>query len=199
MTRLMALIMLAWLAACNPDLPLSRLQPDAGVLAFGDSLTLGTGVTPERAYPAILGELSGRTVINAGIAGEETAEGLKRLPELLRQHQPELVIVMHGGNDLLRRRDKIAIQRNLAAIIERIQASGSEVLLVSVPEPRLLLRPAELYAELAEHYQVPLEDKILTELQGNPAMKSDQVHLNDDGYQLLAEAILTKLQNSGAL
>jgi lysophospholipase L1-like esterase len=192
-------MVLACLAACHPDPHLAPLQPDAKVLAFGDSLTLGTGVAPGRAYPAILGELSGRTVINAGVAGEETGEGLKRLPELLRQHAPELVIVMHGGNDLLRRRDQLAIKRNLATMIEQVQASGSDVLLVSVPEPRLLLRPAELYAELAKDYQVPLEGKILTQLQGKPAMKSDQVHFNADGYQLLAEAIATKLQDSGAL
>ncbi len=199
MTRLIMLTLLACLAACHPTPHLARLQPDARVLAFGDSLTLGTGVGPEQAYPAILGELSGRTVINAGIAGEETGEGLKRLPELLRQYEPDLVIVMHGGNDFLRRRDTLATKRNLAAIIEQVQASGSEVLLVSVPEPGLLLRPDALYAELARDYQVPVEARILTRLQENPAMKSDQVHFNADGYQLLAEAIVTKLQDSGAL
>lgn len=199
MTRVISLIMLALLAACNPGPQLARLQEGVEVLAFGDSLTLGTGVTPERAYPAILGQLSGLTVINAGIAGEETAEGLQRLPGLLQRHQPQLVIVMHGGNDLLRRRDKSVTKANLAAIIERIQAAGGEVLLVAVPEPGLMLRPAEYYAELAEEYQLPLERDVLARLLGDPALKTDQVHFNAEGYRMLGEAIWRKLKDSGAL
>lgn len=193
------LLVLPWFGACQPTPQLQRLQPNSEILALGDSLTLGTGVAPESAYPAVLSELTGLTVINAGIAGEETAQAVQRLPVLLQRYQPELVIVIHGGNDLLRQRDEDAIKYNLATLIERIQASGSESILVSLPEPGLLLRPASLYNAVAQEYGIPVERQILTDLLGDPRMKSDPVHLNEPGYRRLAEAILAKMKDSGAL
>jgi lysophospholipase L1-like esterase len=192
-------IVLAWLVGCQPAPQLEPLQPGAALLALGDSLTFGTGVAPSHAYPAVLAELTGRTVINAGIAGEETAEAVQRLPALLQRYQPELVIIIHGGNDLLRHRDNESIRDNLAAMIRRIQAGASDAMLVSVPAPGLLLRPPKLYSSLAAEYRLPLEHHILGDLLANPAMKSDPVHLNELGYQRLAEAILAQMRDSGAL
>ncbi|NNM14640.1 MAG: arylesterase, partial [Gammaproteobacteria bacterium] len=89
------------LAACGAK-PLSPLSQNATIVAFGDSLTQGVGTTRDKSYPAVLAEISGRNVINAGISGETTTEGLGRFASVLEQNAPELVILIEGGNDILR-------------------------------------------------------------------------------------------------
>ena len=192
-------LLLIILSGCGQGPALESLQPGSRILAFGDSLTEGVGVTPDEAYPAVLSAMTGIEVINAGVSGEITAEGLRRLPAVLDRYEPDLVILCHGGNDLLRRMDPAATRANLAAMIELIRQHGAEVVLVSVPEPGIFLKSAEYYADLAKQYDVPLETDILAELQGDSGMKSDRVHFNSAGYSTMAEAVARLLRRHGAL
>lgn len=177
------------MAGCDSTPPISRLSSDAVILAFGDSLTRGTGARIEQAYPTILQELLGREVINAGIPGEVSAKGLKRLPQVLEEYQPDLVILCHGGNDFLRRMDRDQTIANLRAMITLIQKSGAEVVLVGVPQFGFALYPPKFYREIAREFKVPYEDKIIGELLSDRALKSDNIHPNAAGYRLMAEAI----------
>ena len=97
--------LLAAIAGCGRKQAARAQLVPAGstVLALGDSLTYGTGASPETAYPTVLAELSGWNVVNAGVSGNTSAQALERLPGLLAEHQPKLVIVSIGGNDFLRR------------------------------------------------------------------------------------------------
>ena len=104
-TYLYMLLMLIGLTGCSSDLELPPLNNDAVILSFGDSLTSGTGANKAESYPAYLEQLISRKVINAGVPGELSERGLKRLPALLEEHQPDLLILCHGGNDLLRKKD----------------------------------------------------------------------------------------------
>lgn len=194
------LLLLLTLTACSRGPQLPPLAGDAVILAFGDSLTYGTGATLESSYPAMLAQLSGRRVVNAGIPGEETAEGLARLADTLEEHQPQLLILCLGGNDMLRHKSLAAAEQNLQQMVAISRARGVPVLLLGVPRPALVnLEPAPFYAELAERLELPLEEEILSEVLSERSLKSDQIHPNAAGYLLIAEAIYKKLQKSGAL
>lgn len=189
------------IAGCTDSPPtLKPLGHSARILAFGDSLTYGTGSNPQQSYPAVLAGLSGLHVINAGLPGELSAAGVERLKTVLRQGRTDLVILCHGGNDLLRRLDLSATERNLSTMVELARSHGAEVVLVGVPEPRLLfMKPAQLYDRVAERFKLVYVRDVLPDLEGNAAMKSDAIHLNADGYRFLAESIYRQLQTANAI
>ncbi|MBV7414486.1 GDSL-type esterase/lipase family protein [Aeromonas sp. sif2433] len=169
------------------------------ILAFGDSLTEGRGASPTQSYPSVLAALSGHPVINAGVSGELSQAGRARLPALLAEHRPALVILLEGGNDILRGSGEAALKANLAAMIEAVQGSGAQLLLVAVPRKSLFATGAPLYAELAEQYQLVLDEESIGELLRSPEFKSDAVHLNGAGYRTLAERLHRTLLDRGAL
>jgi lysophospholipase L1-like esterase len=147
----------------------------------------------------VLAERLGRKVVNAGVPGEISAEGLARLPELLEKHRPALVLISHGGNDILRKIDPRQTKANLKRMIELVRAQGGEVVLIAIPKPALLPSAASFYEELAEEMAVPVELDIVTHLQKSPKYKSDPIHFNAEGYRLMAEAVAELLEESGAL
>ncbi len=160
------------------------------MLAFGDSLTYGTGASENQSYPAVLSQLTGRTVINAGIPGEVSAQGLERLPALLDRYRPQLLLLCHGGNDLLRRINTSITRSNIEAMIETARQRNIPVLLIGVPKPGLMfLDTADIYNEIAEKYKLVYEDEILPDVESDNALKSDQIHPNAEGYQRIAAAI----------
>lgn len=193
-------IVLVLLYGCEPSPPaLSPLGDNARILAFGDSLTYGTGAAHNESYPAILQSLLGIKVINAGIPGEISAKGLKRLPLLLKQHQPDLVIICHGGNDILRRYNLAQTRNNLQKMIDMVKTNNTQVIMVSVPQFGIFPSAPPLYSELASSNQLHIENDVLSDILRNNAMKSDQVHPNSKGYQLLAKRIHELIQQSGAI
>lgn len=187
------------LNSCSTPAPLPLLTADATILAFGDSLTAGTGAGETESYPAVLSRLTGRKVLNAGIPGEVSASGVQRLPELLERERPALLILCHGGNDLLGRTDRQLITDNLRAMIRMARERGISVLLVAVPSPDLSLKPPPLYKEVADEFQIPVEMNALARILGKGSLKSDHIHPNATGYRMLAEALAGLLKKSGAL
>jgi acyl-CoA thioesterase I len=191
------LLLVGLLVGCGDELPpLSPLPPDAVIVAFGDSLTRGSGASGEQAYPARLAERLDRRVINAGVPGELSGQGLARLPDVLAEHRPALVILCHGGNDLLRRQPEAGVAENLRAMIELIREHGAEVVLVGVPKPNLILSVPDFYAELADDYQLPYAGGILPDILGDRALKSDTVHPNAAGYDRLAAALAELIERA---
>ena len=188
------------LSGCADDEPtLSRLAPGAKILAFGDSLTRGTGSTRGEDYPTVLARLSGREVINSGIPGEVSADGLKRLEGILDSMRPSLMILCHGGNDMLRKKDLSKTQQNLVRMIELAKGKGIDVLLVGIPKPGLLLGTADFYEEVAELTGVPSELDVVTDILSKAQFKSDPVHPNARGYTRMAESIFDVLKRAGAI
>jgi len=177
-------------AGCDRPPPLKPLAADAVVLAFGDSLTFGTGAPAGQAYPDVLAARLGRQVVNAGVPGETSAMGLTRLPKVLERVRPQLVVLCHGGNDFLQQLSPQLLAENLRAMIELCRAAGADVLLVSVPQFGLMVKPHPLYAEIATEKAIPCQNEILHDLLTDRALKSDPIHPNAAGYRQLAEAVL---------
>ncbi len=184
---------------CSPSPRLAPLAPNAVILAFGDSLTFGTGAAPADSYPSQLQRRLTQQVINAGVPGETTEQGLRRLPSLLQTHNPDLVILCHGGNDILRRLPYSAAKSNLQQMITMIRAQGAEVVLVGVPEFKLFSDSAPFYRELSETLQVAATLDTIGQLEKKAEYKSDHVHFNAQGYEQLAIAIETLLTDHGAI
>lgn len=195
------LLLATWLGACSDNKPrLPLLSADAVILAFGDSLTFGTGADREHSYPAVLARLTGLTVINAGIPGEVTAQGVRRLPALLDRYKPQLLLLCHGGNDLLRKTGTAMTRDNIEKMISEADQRDIPTLLIGVPQPALMfLEAAPIYNEIAEQHGLVYEGEILPEVEADNKLKSDRIHPNAEGYRRMANAISQLLRQSGAL
>ena len=184
--------------------PVTRVPPGAPVLALGDSLTWGVGATPETSYPAVLAALTGWRIANGGVPGDTAAQALQRLPGLLQEHAPQMVIVSIGGNDFLRRLPEANTHRHIRAICEQAKASGAQVLLVAVPALTLSaalgrLNDHALYANLAGELQLPLFANGWSRVLAQPALRSDAVHANAQGYAEFARALNAFARQAGLL
>ncbi len=191
--------MLALVGACDHGPDLRPLQADAVVLAYGDSLTFGTGVAPEHAYPAELQRLLGRKVINAGVPGETSDAGLGRLKQALSKHRPHLVVLCHGGNDILRQRPPRTLEDNLRTMVKLIRRHDADVILLGVPGRNLTLRAPSAYENVAKELGVPLDDQAVPSIMRSPGLKSDPIHFNAAGYAAMARAAFDLLHAAGAL
>ena len=170
------------------------LKENSVILAFGDSLTNGFGAGYEFSYPKYMERKIGLKVINAGIDGEFSYEGLSRLPELL-EHKPDLVILCHGGNDILNKLSSQELKQNLLAMVTLIKNSGSKVLLVGVPNFSLFsFETHDVYYEVADEMELLLEDEVLTKIELNHSLKSDYVHPNEKGYEMMADTFIEILK-----
>ena len=148
-------------AACTERPKLERLPSDAVVLAFGDSLTFGTGAAEDESYPAQLEKMIGRRVVRAGVPGEVTAQALERLPAALDEHAPRLLLLCIGGNDFLRRLGNQQAERNVREMVKLARSRGIAVLLIGTPEPGFTVSPPAFYAGIAKEYRLPYEEGII--------------------------------------
>ena len=169
------------------------------ILAFGDSLTYGTGVAADLSYPAVLESMTGYRVIRSGVPGEISSAGLKRLPGILKKENPRLVVICHGGNDVLRRLNRQQTEASLRSMIELVRHHGAQVILIAVPKISLFPSAAKFYDAIEEDTGVPVEFDILSRLQTDSKMKSDPIHFNRVGYRKMAEAVRDLLKDNGAI
>lgn len=197
--RALLLVLAALAGACGEAPRLAPLAPDAVVLAFGDSLTYGTGASAAQSYPAQLESLIGRSVVNAGVPGEVSARALERLPHALDEHRPQLLVLCIGGNDFLRNLGMAQAAANVQTMVAIARQRGIDVLLIGTPEKGLTVTPPPFYADVAEQQRIPYEGAVIGEILRNSELKSDTIHPNARGYRLIAERVAALLRKSGAL
>jgi lysophospholipase L1-like esterase len=178
---------------------LERLPESAVVLAFGDSLTFGTGANEDESYPAQLEKLIGRRVVRAGVPGEITARALARLPATLDEYQPRLLLLCIGGNDFLQRLDLRQAESNVRAMVKLASDRGIGVVLIGTPQPGLMLNPPGFYSAIATEFRVPYEAALIRDVLKNENLKSDLIHPNARGYRVIAERLAAALKQGGAI
>jgi len=166
------------------------------LLVMGDSLSAAYGIERESGWVQLLDERLADEVkvINASISGETTSGGATRLPELLRQHQPDIVLLELGGNDGLRGLPPQQMRANLAQMIEASQQAGAQVLLLGIRIPPNYGQAyadafSQVYRTLAERYDVPLVPFVLE------GIALDDSLMQDDGIHPTAEAQPRVLDN----
>jgi len=201
MNKALLLFIFILLSACNESTPVfKKISADATILSFGDSLTYGTGASQDADYPSVLSALSSHEVINAGIPGELSGDGLNRLSSLLDEYSPELLILIHGGNDILKKIPQQQTRNNLKQMIALANQRNIIVVMLGVPKPSLLfLSSSDLYQQVADTQKVPIDLDTLPEILSSKQLKSDAIHPNDKGYKLMAENIFNFLIETGAL
>jgi len=195
-----ALVFALVVASCGQKAPrLAPVGPSDVIVAFGDSLTYGTGAAEHESYPAVLAQLIQRNVVRSGVPGETTGGGLARLEHVIEEHRPALMIVCLGGNDMLRKLDETQTRNNLREIIGTIKRRGIAVALVGVPKPALITSAPAFYAELAQEFDIPYDSKVVTDVLYRAELKADPIHPNAKGYRRIAEAIAELLKRAGAI
>ena len=181
----------------------ASLPSGSRVLALGDSLTAPHGVQPQEAWPALLAQRTGWQVINAGVSGNTSAEALARLTPLLEEHQPQLLLVTLGGNDMLRRLPQAQTVANLGRMVDLGKARGAQVVLLATPKPSVAgaffnsLSAAEFYRDVAKEKGVPLIEDPLPDVLSDARLKGDQLHPNAAGHAELARRIFDALKKIG--
>lgn len=189
-------------APSGPLSPPSAARPV--IVAFGDSLTAGLGVTEKEAYPAVLERRIRKSgysyrVINAGVSGETTAGGLRRVPWVL-QARPEIVILELGANDGLRGLGILETKKNLAEIIEALQREHIRVVLAGMRLPpnygkEYTAAFHQMFPDLAARYRLTLIPFFLEGVAGRPGFNQpDGIHPTAQGYQIIVENAWPRLE-----
>ena len=197
-------ILLALSSSVNSSASLNKNEYVAVVL--GDSLSAGYGVKIQESWPSILeNNLNSKGVnikiINAGISGDTTSGGLNRLPKLLKEHKPKLVILELGGNDGLRGMSiKKVIKKNLDEMIRMSLDEGSKVALIGVELPpnygtRYTDNFKNMYEDLATQYNLTLVQGSIKEMVSLSLMQSDGIHPNAKGHLQIEEEVRSKILN----
>jgi acyl-CoA thioesterase-1 len=167
------------------------------IVAFGDSLTAGLGVPADQTYPALLGDRLRREgyeykVVNAGVSGDTTAGGLRRVDWALRL-KPEIVILELGVNDALRGQNLTSVRSNLDQLVARFQGAGARVLIAGMRLPPNYGTPyaedfRRLFGEVARARNAPHIPFFLDGVGAVPRLNQpDGIHPTAEGYALVVE------------
>lgn len=199
---LVALISI-FLAACGEEQHYTPLPETATVAILGDSLSYGTGAAKGQDYPSLLAANTGWNIINAGVPGDTSADGLERLQDLLDNYEIDLLIVELGGNDFLKRVPEAETMQNLKSILTEIKANNIQPLLVAIPEFSPFgaavgsLSDHSLYKKLAKETDTPLIEDIFSDVLAKNGLKADPIHPNAEGYRVIEENLRKALAKKG--
>jgi acyl-CoA thioesterase I len=199
-------IALCLLVACRHHHSSQNLIPAGGsVVVLGDSLSYGIGAEPNQSYPSLLEKTTGWHIINAGIPGDTSAQGLERLDPLLAAHHPRLLIVELGGNDMLHQAPAGEIEATLKTILAQAKQQGVPTVLVAIPKPSVYdaafgdLADHPLYEKVSKETGTPLIANVFSKVLSKGALKADQLHPNAKGYEIVAAEMQEALKDEGFL
>jgi len=197
-------------AACDSKYSHNPLPSTSNVVILGDSLTYGTGAASGEDYASLLASNTGWNVINAGVPGNTSYDGLSRLPQLLEAHENgeqkiDLLIVELGGNDFLRHVPEPETVNNLKSILSQAKAKRINTALIAIPKFSPVgaafgaLSDHPLYESLADETGTPLIEDLFSDVLAKNSLKADPIHPNAEGYRLVAAQLQAALIDLGYL
>lgn len=181
-----ALLLIWWM---RPAKVANLNSRGTAIIAFGDSLTAGYGAKEGEDFPSRLSVAIGIPVINAGVSGDTTEAALARLNDAVLSQNPRIVLVGLGGNDYLRRVPLATTDANLRSIVRQIHSAGAAVILLGFRFPSLNANYESMYERVAKDQDCLLVPDLLDGILANNSLKSDEIHPNGAGYQLIADRI----------
>ncbi len=189
------IVLISWLLFFNGS-PTATNVPSNGttIVAFGDSLVAGVGAREGNNFVDLLSQQIQEPIINLGVSGNTTRDGLIRLDTVLAQ-DPKIVLLLLGGNDYLQKIPEAETFANLETVIETIHESGSAVLLLGIRGGILRDNFKSRFEDLAKKHNTAYVSNVLDGLFGNQTLMSDTIHPNDSGYQIIADRIYPVLNN----
>ncbi len=189
------LILAAFFVGCSrPYETIANLDSTGTtIVCFGDSITAGYGIAPERAFPTLLARRLDMPVINEGVEGDTTADALLRIDRDVYKHNPRVVLVEFGGNDFLRKIPKEETFRNLDLIVRRISEHGPMVVLMEIRTGVFRDEYLEGYNRIARARGPLLIPNFMAGILGNPKLTVDGIHPNEEGHKLISERVLERL------
>ncbi|BCA27859.1 arylesterase [Metapseudomonas otitidis] len=194
-----------WMGCCLGLLLLAQEAAAGTVLVVGDSISAALGLETSQGWVSLLqkkldSERIDHRVVNASISGDTSAGGAARLPALLGEHKPEVVIIELGGNDGLRGQPPAQLQQNLASMVEQSRQVGAKVLVLGMRLPpnygkRYTDAFARVFSDVAKEQQVPLVPFFLEGVGGvEGMMQADGIHPAAGAQQKLLENVWPSLQ-----
>ncbi len=163
------------------------------IVAFGDSLVVGVGSTKDNDLVSLLSSRTGTSIINLGVSGNTTAEGLARIDKVIEK-DPGIVVLLLGGNDYLRKVPIETTFQNLSTIIDKLHEQGIAVLLLGVRGGLLSDHFGDSFKKLAKEKEVGYVSDVLAGLVTHREYMSDSIHPNDIGYAKIADRVAPVLQ-----
>jgi acyl-CoA hydrolase len=196
--------------ACDRDYKHAPLPATSNIVILGDSLTYGTGAGSGEDYASLLASNTGWNVINAGVPGNTSSDGLARLSYLLEAHEAgeqkiDLLIIELGGNDFLKHVPEPETVDNLKSILNQAKARSIQTALIAIPEFSPVgaafgaLSDHPLYEKLAEETDTPLIEDLFSDVLAKNSLKADPIHPNAEGYRLVASELQSALMDLGFL
>lgn len=208
------IVLIIWLlisvTSCGKEHKFVPLPTTSNIVILGDSLTYGTGAAKGEDYASILASNTGWNVVNAGVPGNTSSDGLTRLTDLLDAHEAgeqkiDFLIIELGGNDFLKRVPEDETVRNLKAILMQAKASSIQTALLAIPEYSPIgaafgnLSDHPLYEKLAKETGTPLIEDLFSEVLAKNSLKADYIHPNAEGYRLVESNLREALIDLGFL
>jgi lysophospholipase L1-like esterase len=172
----------------------AAIQPklEKTIVCFGDSLTHGTGASNGETYPYFLQKFTNLTVVNAGVHGDTSQQGLDRIDEIF-QFKPFMVLIEFGANDFFKKIPIVSTKKNIESIVDKIQASGATAVILCT-EDNQLPELRRILVEISNDKNAPILSGILNEIWTDRTLFADDLHPNSAGYKIVAEKVYERIK-----
>jgi acyl-CoA thioesterase-1 len=199
---LVCVVLSLGLAGCGKKLPEARLNPlpeDAVILIYASGIAEEGDLFRGGMVDQILASVLKRTVINRSKGAEYSESALQRLPVVLEQDVPHLMILGYGAMDLWKMKDRASLKANLCAMIDLARSNKTQVVMLAMPDlNRFSPKPDPIFEEVAHEKNVPIEAEIIRTVLSDTSTRTFRYLPNDDGIQKMAEAIRSLCVERGA-